>query len=162
MIPRILRGLVILASTAIFVAVGLWPMTMLAAPDQAGVLYLPLIIAPVRVSPLQLITSNECGSDFGSPQLSPATFAFGIKQLAVSTTVDGGIGQPWRLEWSVNGERVPDLDSHDVITQSSQLLAMTIVYGANRQCGTALPRGVYQVRLFLNEAFYQEATVTIQ
>jgi hypothetical protein len=94
--------------------------------------------------------------------LSPAIFTYGIKQLGVSTTVEGGLDQPWRLEWSLNGQRVPDLDRQDVITQSPQLVTTVIVYGTQGQCGAALPQGVYQVRLFLNNAFYQEATVTIQ
>ena len=134
----------------------------MASPYQDSTIYLQIVLAPIRASPLQFVTSNECSTDFSNPQPSPATFAFGIKQLGVSTTLDGGIGLPWRLEWSVNGQRVTDLDRHDVITQVPQVVAMTIVYGADRQCGTALPIGDYQVRLFLNDVLYQEANVTIQ
>ncbi|MCX6050503.1 MAG: hypothetical protein NT075_35860 [Chloroflexi bacterium] len=137
-------------------------MTSKASPYQVRNIYLPIIIAPIRVSPLQFVTSNSCSADFSEPKLSSAIFAYGIKQLGVSTTVEGGINQPWRLEWSQNGQPVPALERQDVITQSPQLVTTVIVYGAQGQCGAALPQGAYQVRLFLNNAFYQEATVTIQ
>jgi len=162
MTPRILRGLLILASMSVFVLTLLWPMAIAASPARASAIYLPIIIAPIRLSPLQFVTSRGCSADFSNPQASPAIVGYGIKQLGVSTTVEGGISLPWRLEWRMNGQRVPDLDSHDVITQSPQLVAMTIVYGANRKCGTALPQAIYQVHLFLNDVLYQEATMTIQ
>ena len=160
--PRITRDLLILTVITSFMATLLWPVPLSASPQLINTIYLPIIIAPVRVDLLQLVSNNNCDTSFSNSVLSPATFAYGIKQLGVSTTVAGGIGQAWRLEWSKDGQRVPDLDKSGVIAQLPEQVAMTIVYGTNRQCGGTLPSGVYQVRLFLNDDLYQAATATIQ
>ncbi len=160
--PRITRDLLILTAITSLVATLLWSASVNASPQQINTVYLPMIISPIRVSFLQLVSNDSCDTNFSNSVLSPATFAYGIKQLGVSTTVEGGIDQAWRLEWSKDGQRVSDLDKSGVIAQSPEQVAMTIVYGTNRQCGGALPRGAYQVRLFLNDSLYQAATATIQ
>jgi hypothetical protein len=161
MIPRILRGLLHLISIYILGLSLLWPTSIMAAPHLDSTIYLPIIISPILVSAFQFETSSSCSTDVGNPVASPASFLYGLKQLGVSSTVNGGVGQPWRLEWTIGGQRQTDLDRSGTIAGPSEVVAMTVVYGVNGLCGEAVPRGTYQVRLFLSDSLYQEATATI-
>ena len=137
--------------------------SLFAAAEQASTIYLPLVITPsISVSPFQFTKSNTCSDDFSTPVLAPATFSYGIKQLEVSTTVDGVAGLVWRLEWTIDGQPEPRLDKTGTLDQPVQRVSMRIAYSANGTCNDPLPRGAWGVRLLLNGKIYQEATATIQ
>lgn len=139
------------------------PSASLFAAGQASAIYLPLVIMPsIVVSPFQIAKSNTCSDDFSTPVLAPATFAYGIKQLEVSTTVDGVTGLVWRLEWTIDGQHEPKLDKTGTLDQPVQRVSMKVAYSANGTCNDPLPRGAWGVRLLLNGRIYQEATATIQ
>ncbi|MFN8493426.1 MAG: hypothetical protein U0350_37855 [Caldilineaceae bacterium] len=134
-----------------------------AAPGQDSATYLPVVITPPVVSPFQLATNNTCAdTGFSTPVGSPATFASGIKQLLVATTIDGGVGLNWRLEWTIGGKRETGLDKSGTLDQPLQTVSMSVVYGPNGTCSDALPRDTYTVRLLLNGTVFQEATATIR
>lgn len=159
--PPFLRSLFI-SLLVCFLLLAQTPAPMFAAAGQGSVTYLPLVIKPPAVSSFQLAQSNACGNDFSTPVLSPATFSYGIKQLAVSITVDGGAGLVWRLEWTIDGKAEHGLDKTGTLDQPTQTVSMSVVYGPNGTCSDALPRGVYVVHLLLNGTVFQEATATIR
>jgi len=161
MLSPLLRRQLTLICTIIILSC-LFPISANTALAQESATYLPLIIKPFTVAPFQFATSNGCDTDFSDPVGAPATFPQGIKRLFAGSIVEGGIGHPWRLEWTINGTCATGLDENGTISKSPEPIGITIFYGTSGQCQKAIPSGTYEVRLYVSDTLFQAATATIQ
>ncbi len=66
------------------------------------------------------------------------------------------------MEWNYNGQSRPALDQSGVVTKSPEPLTVEIFYGATGACQLPLLRGVYEVKIFLDNLLWKEGTATIQ
>jgi hypothetical protein len=127
-------------------------------PSAQVNLFLPLILTSVKVGPLVF----SGGSTADCQDATGTTFTFGIKYLCVDVIVDGGQGQQYRFDWAVDGQAQPGLGRSGTV--SSQLVDIPdgICYGPSGNCGSAIPRGAYQVTFFLDNIQYQQTTAVIK
>jgi hypothetical protein len=73
------------------------------------------------------------------------SFSFGRTTLYYEVGVEGGAGQPYREEWSVNGQRRPELDRAGTLPPTGQ----PYLSGIALSTAAPLPRGAYQLRVFV-------------
>jgi hypothetical protein len=120
--------------------------------------FLPIIVTSIRVTPIVFTgsASSDCQGTTGT------SFTYGIKYLCADVVVDGAQGQVYRFSWTVGGRPDPHLDT--VGTINAQLVdapAGICSPQGNEPCGSAIPRGTYQVSFFLNNVQYQTAKAVI-
>jgi hypothetical protein len=127
-------------------------------PSAQVNLFLPLILTSVKVGPLVFTggATGDCQDATGT------TFTYGIKYLCVDVIVNGGLGQQYRFDWVIDGRAQPGLGRSGTV--SSQLVDIpdSICYGQSGNCGSAIPRGAYQVTFFLDNIQYQQTTAVIK
>lgn len=131
------------------------------SPNQLQLLYLPVITVPKRIEPVIFTATTQCQNEAANWEYAPVTYSYGKRILATSASFRNQIGQSWRVQWKVNGQRRPDLDHTGTLTQSPEAVVVHIFYGANGQCESPIPRGVYEAEIWLaNELLYQgQATI---
>ncbi|MEI8165858.1 MAG: hypothetical protein WCG26_05745 [Chloroflexales bacterium] len=86
------------------------------------------------------------------------SFTFGRTALYYDVSVEGGAGLPYREEWSLNGQRRPELDRAGTLPPTSGVYASGIALSTS----ALLPRGVYQLRLFVGDLPSGVGQATIQ
>lgn len=121
--------------------------------------YLPIVISSPVVGPLQFASSVDAN---GAPVDPATTFNYGIQYLYISVTVTAGKNLPWRTEWTVDGNRQTGLDRSGTVSSSLSRITNSICYGPTGICGSAVPRGTYQVNFFLNNQLVQQGTAVIR
>ena len=146
---------------------GVWKSGSLAAklsrfhylqPQQAPRIFMPVVITLPEVD-IQFGT----GVDDQHKLLNPGTaFAYGIARLYYRYTVTGAADRQYRTEWLVNGARQPQLDDSGTIPAASAVLTNWFCSPTLGDCDQPVPRAVYQVRFYLDEMFYREATAVVQ
>lgn len=136
--------------------------TSIPAVNSLRVLYLPMIAIPKQVEAAIFTATTQCLNEAANWEYAPAIFSYGKRLLATSITFRNQIGHPWRAEWKVDGRRRPDLDKTGTITQSPEDWVVQIVYGPNGQCELPLPRGVYEVEIYLSNELVRQGKATIQ
>lgn len=125
--------------------------------------FMPFMTTPPRVSGYFVNTSNSCTGDYeGEAQSAPATLSFGFKRLGHEIFVQGGQGLTWRQEWSLSGNVAEGLTSTGTITEYTEPISGSIVYGVNGICGKSVPTGEWTVRFYLDGRLAQEAVIIIQ
>jgi len=153
-IQAILVGLLIGAGT---LTLG---QSALAAPLQQSTIYLPAIYNSPSLGFMVFGSALSCTDEINNLTPAPATFSSGIRRLAFETTVFNGINVLYRLEWTVNGKREPDLDASGQLTKNPQNVGTTIFFGP-KICRDLLPAGIYQVTILLNNVSYATAIANI-
>lgn len=141
------------------------PVATPTVPPPSGnlrVLYLPLIVAPQRVEPAIFAATTQCQNEAVDWQFSPVTYEHGKRILATSASFSNQIGREWRVQWTFNDQYRPDLDHTGTLTESPEEVIVQIFYGTNGQCESLLPRGVYEVEIFLGNELLQRGKATIQ
>jgi len=137
-------------------------------------------LAPVLSSTAQVTGTNQVylpllmvlpgvGIQFGSGLdaqknlINPGnTFAYGIAQLYYRYTVTGALDQPYLAEWSFNGVRQPQLDDSGTILSDSAVFTNSICTLDLSECSVPVPRGTYQVKFFIDDVLYGEASAIVQ
>jgi hypothetical protein len=120
--------------------------------------FLPIIVTSTRVTPIVFTGSAtpDCQGTTGT------SFAYGIKYLCADVVVDGAQGQTYRFSWSINGRPDSRLDTEGTINAPLVVAPAGICSPqGNEPCGSAIPRGTYQVSFFLNNVLYQTASAAI-
>lgn len=127
-----------------------------AAPtQQATRIYLPVV---------RQLTAPPTAVRFGTGQaggaLSGAGVAFdaGLTALFYEVTVEGGAGLPFRLEWSVDGRRLPELDRAAAMPPGGGPFISAIALST----GAPLPPGAYTLRVFVGGPLAAEGQATIR
>lgn len=133
-------------------------------PTNGGVhVYFPLIVMPPRVSPLQFATAID---EQNRPIDPSTTFPAGTDQIYVTTVIEGAANLDYRIEWVFPPETTPArLVDGDAISTAVLRFAYRVcrVSQETGACsGAPLPTGTYEVRLFLEDTLYRQATATIQ
>jgi hypothetical protein len=100
--------------------------------------------------------------DSCNPFTPATTFNYGIKYLCYQVIFAGAKGQSFRTEWFVNGTLQTGLGRTGTIGENLQVRAGVICYGPSGACGEAVPRGTWQLRAYLNNQLYREATAVIR
>jgi hypothetical protein len=91
------------------------------------------------------------------------SFTYGIKYLCADVIVDGAQGQTYRFSWSINGRLDSRLDTEGTINAPLVDAPAGICSPqGSESCGSAIPRGTYQVSFFLNNIPYQTASAVIR
>ncbi len=120
--------------------------------------YLPVLIRSPGIS-----IQFGSGLDAQKNLLNPGNaFAYGIAALHYRYTVTDAPDQPYRAEWSFNGARQPQLDDSGTIPPGSAVFTNSICTLDLSPCSVPVPRGTYQVRFFIDDVLYQEASAVVQ
>ncbi len=120
--------------------------------------YLPLLLALQGVG-----IQFGAGLDAQKNLISPGnTFTYGIAELYYRYTVTGALDQAYRAEWSFNGTRQPQLDDSGTILSNSAVFTNSICTLDLSTCSVPVPRGTYQVKFFIDDVLYQEASAIVQ
>jgi hypothetical protein len=122
----------------------------------------PIFLPVIARSPSAIIQFGT-GVDNQSNLVDPGTsFAYGIPRLYYQFTLVGAPGRSYHTEWSVNGARVPLLDDSGLIPSASAVFTNSFCSPDLADCAQPVPRGTYQVSLFIDDLFYQTATAVVQ
>jgi hypothetical protein len=114
---------------------------------------LPLITAPG--APAAVLFYGRTGDLRTGPG---QVFAYGITALEYEVRVAGAQGLPYREEWSLDGQRQPQLDSAGTVPGSPATLTNALLFSA----GGPLPRGSYRLRFLIAEFVAADTTVEIR
>ena len=123
-------------------------------PAAQPVLYIALVRTAPKVS-IQFAASTDSNGDPVNPT---TTFTFGLKTLYYFVTIIGAQGYAYREEWTINGDREPQLDFSSTIPSDGIRYSDAIIYPS----GKSLDRGTYQLNIFLNNALYTQSTAVIR
>jgi hypothetical protein len=121
--------------------------------------FLPIIVTSTRVTPIVFTGSAtpDCQGTTGT------SFAHGIKYLCADVIVDGAQGQTYRFSWTINGLPDSRLDTEGMINAPLVDAPAGICSPqGNEPCGSAIPRGTYEVSFYLNNVPYQTASAVIR
>lgn len=131
----------------------------ISAPVAGGLAtYLPLL----NTAPDVRLEFSTAETDACEPFTPATNFTYGIKYLCYRITIVGGKNQKYRTEWSIDGKAQTGLNESGTVFASPELEGGVICYGpGGLSCGSALPRGNWQVKVFLNEQLYQQVTAVI-
>jgi hypothetical protein len=156
------------------------PPAILVHGEGEWILAPPTSAAPVLSSTAQVTGTNQVylpllmvlpgvGIQFGSGLdaqknlINPGnTFAYGIAELYYRYTVTGALDQPYLAEWSFNGVRQPQLDDSGTILSDSAVFTNSICTLDLSECSVPVPRGTYQVKFFIDDVLYGEASAIVQ
>ncbi|NTU83163.1 MAG: hypothetical protein HGA45_27965 [Chloroflexales bacterium] len=125
-------------------------------PAQAGA----RVFLPVLSQPAGPPATVRFGTGIIAGQLigEAASFAYGRTTLYYEVSVDSAAGQPYREEWSVNGQRRPELDRSGRLPPTGEPYASGIALSTSQP----LPRGTYQLRVFVSGMISGLGQATIQ
>ena len=130
----------------------------LKAQDEEPQVFLPLIISQPQVK-----IEFGTGVDSENNLVNVGTvFAYGIERLYYRYTVTGAPGQPYHTEWFVDNVRQPQLDDSGTILITPAVLTNSFCSPTLGSCDQPVPRGLYQVKFYINDIFYREATAVVQ
>lgn len=112
------------------------------APTQITQLYLPMI--GQATGPPATV---RFGTGLSGGVLSGAatTFPAGLPALYYEISITDGEGQPFRLEWTIDGVRRPELDRDGLVPAAGA----PVTGGIARSTGDPLPQGVYALRIYV-------------
>jgi hypothetical protein len=125
------------------------------SPPGSQRLFLPAIQLPERPP-----TSVRFGAGLVDGALTgeAEAFAYGITALFYQVEVAGAAGRPFREEWLVDGVRRPELDRAGTLPPDS----FSYASGITLSTGAPLPRGVYELRLFVDGILSGSGLATIR
>lgn len=133
-------------------------------PGEDKIVYLPLVAKPINpaFTPLRFWSSLGCASGLTDPKAAPAEYAYGIRQLAVSTFITGATGATFTFTWTLDGSPLPTLTDAGIVPLNNYTHTAIITYNANAPNCDPLPRGAYQTQFYIANVFKQSATATIR
>nr|AIA10702.1 unknown Function [uncultured bacterium] len=120
--------------------------------------FMPLIAALPEIE-IQFGTGVDAQNNLLNPG---TTFGYGIAQLYYRYTVAGAPGRLYRTEWSVDGVRQPQLDDSGLIPSTSAVFTNFFCSPTLGSCEQPVPRAIYQVRFYIDDVFYHEATAVVR
>lgn len=118
--------------------------------------YLPIATTPTAVS-----IRFSAGTSTACQPFTPGTRFSNITFLCYQISIGGGKGKTYRTEWYLNGKPQTALNRSGTVVYDSELRSGAVCYGPFGNCGDPLPRGLWQVNVFLNGQLYKQATATI-
>jgi hypothetical protein len=135
----------------------------LSSSHQAQVQQVPRVFMPLVVTLPEVDILFGTGVDNQGHLLDPGTvFAYGIARLYYRYLVTGAPGRLYRTEWFVNGARQPLLDDSGTIPAAAAALTNSFCSPMLGDCDQPVPRAVYQVRFYVDDVLYHEATAVVQ
>ncbi len=166
---KLLRRLVLLA--LIVVSCTLLP----AAPPTVSAqtttpIFLPIILSPPSVAPPIFATFDRCTDPPNEPVIEPEMLEYGFYALAYATLINARPGSPYRIEWTIDGERIRELDQEGVTETSSEEMSGSIAINTvdpdtNRiveRCSEPVYRGSYEIDFFIDDVLYRETSFEIR
>jgi hypothetical protein len=156
-----------IAFTVLAISLCLSSQRTFAAQQQPGedrFVYLPVLFKPINpaFTPLTFLSSLGCASDLTDPKSSPAEYAYGIRQLAVSTYITGATGATFTFTWTLNGAPLPTLTDAGIIPLNNYTHTAIITYNANAPNCDPLPRGTYQTQFYIANILKESATAAVR
>ena len=133
----------------------------LSGSRQAQII--PRAFIPVIVGLPVVDIQFGTGVDSQHNLLNPgAVFPYGIAQLYYQFTVRGMPNRLYRTEWFVDGVRQIQLDDSGLIPATTAVFTNFFCSPTLGSCDQPVPRAVYQVRFYIDDVFYHEATAVVQ
>ncbi len=138
--------------------------TSFANQKDNRLVYLPLVTRPVTASQIAWYSGAICTTP--SDQLigknNPANFQYGFKELYVFFWVDGGNGKAFRIDWYLNGANTPSVTRTGTVQKQNDVIGAAVVYGENGTCGSDIPRGTYQTKLYVDNLLIATASAKVE
>jgi hypothetical protein len=135
----------------------------LSSSRQAPAQLMPRAFIPVVFGQPEVDIQFGTGVDSQHNLLNPGTvFDYGIVELYYRYTVKGKSDQLYRTEWFVDGVRQPQLDDSGPILSDSAVFTNSFCSPTLGSCEQPVPRAAYQVRFYIDDVFYREATAVVQ
>jgi hypothetical protein len=134
------------------------------APQSAVVQSVPMQTNRIHLTMIFVAEAARAVVRFGSGanqgQLIGEASRFGVGLTALHYRVDlrDAAGKPFREEWTVNGQRQPNLDRRGTIPIDTSVLSSAIALST----GNPLPPGTYQLRILVNEQIVGEGQAVIE
>jgi hypothetical protein len=135
------------------------PVVFATAPvTGTELVYLPLVARSAGIG-----IQFGSGLDAQNNLIDAGTvFAFGITHLYYRYTLESAAGHAYRAEWTVAGARQPQLDDSGTIPPTPAVFTRFFCSLTLGPCGPPLPRGIYQVKFFIDNVFQQEIAASIE
>jgi|GEM_PF-6839340 len=122
--------------------------------------YLPVVV----LSPTATVTFGTTIDSNGVPNPPLTVLPAGSRKLYYNAAIRAAQGKPYRLEWSINGQRQPGIDHTGTVPSNSAningLICVTATPTCDNPTGT-LPTGTYLLRVFVDNVLITEGTVTV-
>lgn len=150
-----------LALLAILILAPAWLRAQEPEPPAESAVYLPVVLVPPSVGPIEF--TDQLAED--TPVHPRTVFEHGIERMYASVLIQGGQGLFWRIEWDYPPGGTVRFDCRDVANTAHCPIEEPVVrinpllsYGDGRP----LERGVYHVRIYLEDVLYRQGTAEIR
>ena len=123
--------------------------------------YLPIVTRAITVAQ-QWAYSATCDNTPDATSADPATFGYGLRELYLLETIQGANGKSFKVEWTIDGNRITDLDETGAVPSNAYNYSSVIMYGVGGNCGSAVPRGTYSIKFYIDGQLFKQGQAVIR